>query len=412
MSSDHDQAVDVDGSPDVFASLVRLHEAASALIASRVANDATVRDASRLLGVGQRLAWTLTNFQRASSVNRMVRFLPGRRGWATLLDVFDGREEQADLVRRTRAALADFQRRCEEGGVDLSALAEPVRRSAEFESEKFRREEYLKHRAHWPIRTEAKVVANLIAPTPGQPGVGSLATVLMLHGIERTTPGPPLEIARTLMSEDALQARLPEGTDPRSVFGFSGDLPPLLEACSTPGVVGRELQPLESQEGRLRVGFTTLDPKRTAPLRLLFGQLLPQVGPLYGGPDDAVTAAVETPGPVEWCVLDTLWPRDLAAGGPWTARLSTFAGTAGIAAISSATGYPELATPLDAARLDTLDLPGQSQSATVHYRQALKAAAGALGMTLDDFEIHRWALRYSLPRTSIVAARPLAASPA
>ena len=80
--------------------------------------------------------------------------------------------------------------------------------------------------------------------------------------------------------------------------------------------------------------------------------------------------------------------------------------------MSMATTFPELIKRLDIDRVDAFDLPGRVTIATVHYRRALERGAEALGRTLGDFEIHRWALHYSLPRTSIVASRPLAPAPA
>lgn len=410
MSARPHRTFDADGSPEVIAALQRLHEAASALLAHRIPDNLTVREASRRLGVGHRLAWTLLNFQRASSVTRMVRFLPGRRGWMSFLEIFEGQDEVTGLVERARAARADFQRICEEQGVDLTALAAPRARRSEAESEEFRREAYLTHRSAWPVHAHAKIVANLVAPTVGRPELGSMATVMMLAGLERATPGPPLEIARTIMPEEVLRSRLPDGTDHRTAFGFGGPMPPLLERFSTPGVVDRELHRLEDQDGQHRVGFGDLDAGRTDPLRLTFGQILPALGPVRGGPDDAITFAVETPGPVEWSVLDVLWPRDLPAGGPLSARLSIFSGVAGTEPVQTAATFPHLIERLDTVQLERIELPGLAGAMTVPYRKALEAAAEALGRSLEDFEIHRSILHYSLPRTSIVATRPLAPS--
>jgi len=394
--------------PAAISALGDLHEAASTLVATVIDAESTVRDAASRLGISQRLAWTLLNFTRASTIPRMVRFLPGRRGWATLLDRFEALGGETAPLVRTRETLAAFDRIRRASDIDLASLGQPAAKPLHAATEASRREEFLRHRSGWPIQAQTKVMAFLVAPDVEEPALGSMASVMMLFGLDRSTPGPPLEVARTMMPAPVLRQRLSPGRAIETVFGFGGSLPPLLEACSTPGVASQELEHLEDDRGYLRVGFTALDPKRRAPLRLAFGQFAPRLGPLHGGPDDEVVFALETPGPVEWAVLDLLWHREVPAGGPWTARLSTFAAPAGVNNMASAKTFPHLIDEIDSTRIETLALPGIAQSETPHYRKALRSAAEALGRTLEEFEIHRSVLRYSLPRTSIVASRPLA----
>lgn len=396
--------------PEVVVALRTLQDAIGGLLASHVPSGATVRDVRDRLAIGHRLAWTILSFRRASTVTELVRSLPGRRGWDSILKAFEELEDRQEHLARTRDALAAFRRVCDEGEIDLAALVEPAAARDTPESERYRREEYLKHRSIWPVHSRAKIVAKIVAPDPADPNMGCLATLMMLVGAERTAPGPMLEVARTLIPEDALRQRLPPGTDLAGVFGHGGPMPPLLEAFSSPGVIGRELHRMEETGGFKRVGYANADPQRTSPLMLTFGQLLPRMGPLFGGHEDRVVVAAEAPGPVEWCLLDVLWPRDLPAGGPWQTRLSTFQSHAG-ENVDMALTFPTLVDQLDTTRLDSITLPSAIKEAAPDYRRALKASAAAVGRSLDEFEIHRAALRYTLPRTSIVASRPLAPGP-
>lgn len=402
---------DSEPTPEVVVALRTLQDAIGRLLASHVPSDATVRDARVRLAIGHRLAWTIQRFRRASTVTELVRSLPGRRGWDSIFEAFEKLEDRQEHLAQTRDALAAFRRICDDGEIDLAALVKPAAARDTPESERYRREEYMKHRSIWPMHARAKIVANIVAPDPVDPKMGCLAMLMILVGVERTAPGPMLEVARTLIPEDALRQRLPPRTDLADVFGHGGPMPPLLEAFSSPGVIGRELHQMEETHGLKRVGYADSDPSRTSPLTLAFGQLLPGMGPLFGGPEDRIVLAAETPGPVEWCLLDALWPKDLPAGGPWEARLSSYSGPGDAGSVNRAATFPPLIEALDSTRLEAISLPGIMKSMTPNYRRALKAAAAALGRTLDEFEVHRTALRYPLPRTSIVASQLLAPTP-
>ena len=396
--------------PEVADALRRLQQAVAELLATRLPPGSTIRDAKQRLNLGQQLTWMILSFRRASTVADMIRFLPGRRGWDSLLASFAEYRGQTEPLERTRTALQAFRRICEATGLDPKTLVEPNAASETFESERYRREEFLKLRSTWPVWAGGKIVAYLVAPDRDHPELGSLTTVMMLLGLERSTPGPLLEVARSQIARHQLRGLLPPGTDLDGVFGCGGPLPPLLEAFSSPGVAGRELHRMSQPDEADRIGFDEVDPTRTSPLTLAFGLYRPRLGPLRGSPENRVVFAAETPGPVEWCVLDVLWPRDLPAGGPWSARLSCGSFVAGVE-LEMAAQLPTLIDPLESTRLDAIALPKSLSYATPNYREALEAAAAALGRSLEEFEIHRSLLRYSLPRTAIIASRPLALEP-
>lgn len=186
-------------SPATADALVRLHAAAGVLLDRRLASGASVREISRVLGIGSHLAWKLVAFRRAANIDAMAESLPGRRGWRTILDAFEGDDATASALDAARTALAEFDRLVEDGNADFATRASSSARSGSGDSrpiDKVRAEEYLRHRRSWPIYGRAKITAWLIAPDPHRPDLGAITSFMIFDGLERNTPGPPLEIAR------------------------------------------------------------------------------------------------------------------------------------------------------------------------------------------------------------------------
>jgi hypothetical protein len=315
----------------------------------------------------------------------------------------------ADVVA-IREAIGRLERAIDDDGLDRRSIVNRWPRDARrqrLEWERHARDSYATQRRLWPVAGRSKILAWAVSPHRGEPGMADAVSVLLYDEIERTIPGERLFIAEPVWIDAAIARHLPAGADPSTLIGRRGPLPPLLEEHSSPDVVGREVHPIRNPLGGMVVGFSERDPARRGPLCLAFGQHLPRIGPLAGGEGDVVTWSLDITAPVEFAVLDLLWPRDLPSGGPWEARLVTGGTEAG----SPPEGLihrvgPQ--APYEAGEVPALDLPGPLMSVLPQYRAALEAAVGELGRRLEDFEIWRVQARYPLARTAFVAQRPLA----
>lgn len=396
--------------PAAASALVALHAIVKRVLDARLPVAVTVRVAEERLEVGRRLAWTLLSFRRAVSPDAMLGSLPGQRGWNTWLDQLGKSHDATADAAAIRESLARLDEALSEGGLDRGSIAKPRpgdARRRRLEWERHARDSHAAQRRLWPVAGRSKILAWAVSAHRGEPDMADAVSVLLYDEIERTIPGETLFIAEPVWSDAELARHLSAGADPSTLFGRRGPLPPLLVEHSSPDVVGRELHPIENPLGGMAVGFSERDPARRGPLCLAFGQHLPRIGPLAGGEGDVVTWSLDITAPVEFAVLDLLWPRDLPSGGPWEARLVTGGTEAG----SPPEGLIHRVSPqapFEAGDVPTLDLPGPLMSVLPQYRAALEAAVGELGRRLEDFEIWRVQARYPLARTAFVAQRPLA----
>ena len=397
-------------SPESQSAILALHATVSRVLDARLPVGATVRIAEQRLSIGRRLAWTLLSFRRAKSPDAMLEFLPGQRGWNTWLGQLGESKVAAADVVAIREAIGRLERAIDDDGLDRRSIVNRWPRDARrrrLEWERHARDSYATQRRLWPVAGRSKILAWAVSPHRGEPGMADAVSVLLYDEIERTIPGERLFIAEPVWSDAEIARHLPAGADPSTLFGRRGPLPPLLVEHSSPDVVGRELHPIRNPLGGMAVSFSERDPARRGPLCLAFGQHLPRIGPLAGGEGDVVTWSLDITAPVEFAVLDLLWPRDLPSGGPWEARLVTGGTEAG----SPPEGLihrvgPQ--APYEAGEVPALDLPGPLMPVLPQYRGALEAAVGELGRRLEDFEIWRVQARYPLARTAFVAQRPLA----
>ena len=401
-------------SPATADALTRLHAAVGALLDRRLASGASVREVSRVLGIGSHLAWKLLAFRRAANVTAMAESLPGRRGWRTIFDAFEGDDASAPALEAARTALTQFDRLVEDGKAGVATRVSSQARSASGAPgalAKVRAEEYLRHRRSWPIYGRAKIVAWLVSTDPYRSDLGALASLMIFDGLERNTPGPPLEIASPIMRDDEIRERVPPQVDPRQLFGRQGPMPPLIESLSSPGVVGRELRVIDEDAGS--IGFTEVDPARAAPLTLAFGAFLPAVGPLQGGPDDRVNLSLPTMGAIEVGILDLFWLRDLPAGGPWEVRPTAVTLQPGSEVIDwkESTGFPEIESAIESSTPADVALPEPLRDLSPTYRAGLRSAAAALGRSLEEFELFRTVVHHPTPRMNVLATRLLEQEP-
>lgn len=414
MTSNHARGPLHRRSPAAADALVRLHTAVGTLLDGRLAKGASVREVGRVLGIGSHLSWKLLAFRRAADVDAMAESLPGRRGWRTILGAFEEDEASRPAGDAVRAALAEFDRFAEDGTTDRTTRISPRSRSTSAPSgplAKARAEEYLRHRRSWPIYGRAKIVTWLVSRDPYRSDLGAFASLMIFHGLERNTPGAPLEIASPIMRDHEIRERVPPEVDPRQLFGRQGPMPPLIESLSSPGVVGRELQVIDEDTGS--IGFTEVDPARAVPLTLAFGAFLPAMGPLQGGPDDRVNLSLPTMGAIEVGILDLFWLRDLPAGGPWEVRPTAVTLQAGSEVIdwNKSTGFPEIESAIESSTPTDVALPEPLRELSPTYRAGLRSAAAALGRELDEFELFRTVVHHPTPRMNVLATRLVEQSP-
>lgn len=410
MRPEHSRSALHRRSPEAASALDALHAAAKEVLDAELPLGASVRVTQAHFEISLRLAWALLSFRRATSLDVMLAAMPGQQGWTTWLTRLDATID-AERVAAIRAAKDRFDRAIRAADVDLKVIASRPpgdARRHRLAWERYARESNEMYRRVWPVAGRAKIVAWAISPNQDDPGLADVVSVMLYDEIERTISGDPILIARQVIGDADIGDHLSPGIDPSTIFGRGGALPPLLEAYSAPGVVGREVQPIPDSRGGSSIGFTERDPTRTGPLFLTFGSYVPRAGPLTGGEDDSLEWSLQVQAPVEHAVLHLLWPRDLPAGGPWRVKVVAGGRPAGRITGKFTESSPLLRAPFESGRARTLDLPGPLASVLPIYRAAVAAAVGQLGRGLDDFDILQVQTRFPIPRTALAASRRLA----
>ena len=394
----------------------RLGEAATA---ARRAMEATlppgvsVRSASERLGLGRDAAWRFLSFARAASPMAMAKSRPGRRAWRTILEALGRTGCEPALVESLRAALdrlADAAARPLQGSSNLAEfLARQAPKSDADRSMLHRRlrRAHLANRATSVAVIRLKLMLYLVVPAARSPGRADTVVLQLLDGVQRLVPGDMLPLAQVETPDERLRSNLPEGTDLSTVLGRQGPVPPLLEDVSSPGVVGDEVRPMR-RSGTPAAGFTSQNPNRVGPLRLAFGEWVPDAGPTCRAADDPAGEVVfltAVRGWSEFALFEVLWHRDIPAGGAFEA--SSHAANLHISA-AEVKHEPRLEVLSTFERCESPTLPPPLGSTNPTYRALLRRGLDAVGARYEDFEHWRYFVECPPMRSYLLVRRPLA----
>ncbi len=401
--------------PRLADALRQASERAAFAIEATLDPGSSARGAGERLGIDKKLAWKLLTFARESMPTAMLQARPGRRGWSILLAAFERAGLDGDRLGALRASVDTLTAVLADPDleIDLAAFesSRPHRaRGAANDRDRRIRTSHAASRSSAVVASDAKITTYLLTRSPRDPRRVDMTVLQLFDRPERQVPGPPLPIANLEQSDAELIAGLPEGTDPNSVFGRRGPLPPLLERASSPGVVGVELGEMAFDDGKTAVGFSQRDPRRAGPLRLAFGERLAAAGPLFADDEGAEGHDEISMGmPVQsWAgvgVLEVLWHRALPSGGP--PQASSHVPVVGIPP-GGWRHAPQVETISTFGRCDSLALPVSVQGAKVMHRMAVEEALEDLGETYESFEHWRYLVECPSMRSLMLLRWPMA----
>lgn len=400
-------------SPSLATNLIEASDAARRAMDASLPPGASVRSASERLGLGRDAAWRFLSFARATSPLEMAKARPGRRAWRAILEALERADCDAELVETLRDAvdrLADAAGRPFQGSSNLTEyLARQAPQSDADRSTRHRliRRTHLATRATSVAVIRSKLMLYLVVPAARSPGRADTVVLQLLDGVQRLVPGDMLPLATVETSDERLRSNLPEGTDLSTVLGRQGPVPPLLEDVSSPGVVGDEVRPMR-RGGLPTAGFTAQNPNRVGPLRLAFGEWVPDAGPTCRAADDPAGEVVfltAVRGWSEFAIFEVLWHRDIPADGAFEA--SSHAANLHISA-AEVKDEPRLDVISTFDRCDSPTLPSPLGSANPTYRALLRRGLDAVGCRYEDFEHWRYFVECPPMRSYLLIRRPLA----
>lgn len=383
--------------------------------AARSACDATlppgvsVRIAAARLGVSRQVAWSLLTLARALTPLEMAKARLGRRGWKS---VFAGLEE-AGCPAEPLATLRDAAERV------LSALDDPEvapalgtlvdfspGRSSDREAERRRvlRKAHFATRAASVLSSRGKVLTFILTRNRRDPLQTDLTATQYFDAVERGVPGDAVLLGYCKEPDERVASWLPDGMTLADAFGRGGAIPSVIEEASSPGVVGKELQPIE-HDGRIGAGFTSRDPRRSGTLRIAFGEWLPARGGFRSEDDDEIALAMNFPGWTEFGVFDVLWHRRLESGGP-------FVGSSHAPVMNRPPKEWKIAPRVEVigafGLAEKLDLPEPLRGANAGYRTLVSRALSFLGEPYENFEHWRYVVECPPLRSMLLVRRPMA----
>lgn len=370
------------------------------------------RSCADRLGIDKTLGWACIRIATVADVSATLGALPGRPGWTQVIRGLRTARCPIAMVDAADAAFMAIYERMSTRGLGREAIRAIAAGQLDTGRERVRNTRIRKQmfeatRLVWGVSRAAAVGAHLVAPSRKDPSLADVASVYLVHDLQRHRLGPPWNVFTSSYSlrgaaEAGRSEILGAPLDPASGC-------PFMPEFSSPGSFGSELLGMNAGT-RWICDFVDRSPTRRGPLRAGFGEVSRSIGPRWQTPDDPpIWLGMPSGTPTGWNVFDVLIHREITlATQPYASLYATIVHEPFRRDWADRTRLP---LDDDTTIAPKAALPDPLRSISAEYRKVLVKAAAALGEDLDAFTIHRTVTRHQPTPTTMIVRFNLAEKP-
>ncbi|MHC4832974.1 MAG: hypothetical protein ACYTFH_03570 [Planctomycetota bacterium] len=349
------------------------------------------RSLGRALGLERMTAWRCWTIAHVADAAQAIRAMPGVQGWRKMLSQLEQRGAWASDLEAVREAVDEFESLLKARGVDrtmLRTLADGALDSSR-EAAGIRSSRRLATKAAarlYGLQAKTFLVSHVLSPG-SRSGMLSLGIVAITEGLRRLRPGMPWPIVWNSVAideSDELRRHTP--------LGDSKKLPNVVEAVSTPGIVGHELKEgFEKGRGR-SIELCDVRPENDRGIRICTAENLSGIEVDRDQEFEQVSLHVSFLYPALSAVIEVLVHRDLHRHTePASALLGSPLGVESMTDWQARTRLPLETSPREA---PAGALPKALTELAPAYEEGLRRVIEAQGSGLEDFDLFRLEIPY------------------
>jgi len=204
-----------------------------AVVRRLLPGDHGARSLGRFLGVDRMTGWQCWTLVQEETLDRVIRAMPGRRGWDRILTGLEARGATGSELAAIRREIRAFEAYLGQRNLDWTNLADArvdERDAAAEEIAESRRLASEGAIALYGVKSRLLLVSYIIAPGSGA-DLMNLGSLGLVDGMQRTRSGDPWPIVQRPVIEEAGEARFRHRP-----CGDSPELPSLITGLSSPDI--------------------------------------------------------------------------------------------------------------------------------------------------------------------------------
>ena len=387
-------------SAEVDQAITEIRQRLRAILDAVLPGEYGARSLGRSLGLERMTAWRCWTIAHVADSAAAIEAMPGRVAWSKILKRLSERGAAPEAMAATESAIERFETLVRARGVDRTTM----RALAAGALDSDRETAALLDARRGAVRSAAKLygvhvrmmaMAHVISPGPDRASL-AIGLAAAYEGLGRDRPGRPWPIIR----RSATHAEGESGVLTHQPLGDEGELPSVIHAVSSKGIVGAELRSGRHERGVETTDLCDVPPRRNHRLRACLAEFIPQVAmsPTAGIEPACMQTSVQLP--TDLVIADLLVHADVVRH---TDPAASLLGTPVVHEfLQGWETAPRLPLEASVRPIGSLALPKRFAAADRGYREALGRVLKAHRASIDRYEIFRIAVPFP-PMHSVIA---------